>query len=232
MSAPKSEKAARYEARREAAPAVIIAALVLMALALVSRKKGWELVDLPWWIWLVLAVPGLLVCVDLWLGTRGIVELVRTRLTSLVLLGVVVLGNLIGVVVLVAGLVTTGNDNLGGGQLLFTAAAIWTANVIVFGMCFWDVDDGGPFERVRPEHERSTPDIQFPQDENPELARDDWHPRIWDYMYMSLTSASAFSPTDAMPLTLRAKLLMGTESTVSLVLIVLVTARAVNVLGS
>lgn len=209
---------------------MIIAALVLTALALVSWKKGWELVELPWWIWLVLAVPGLLVCVDLWLGSRGILELVRTRLTSLALLGVVVFGNLIGLVVLVAGLVTASNDNLGGGQLLFTAAAIWTANVIVFGMCFWDVDDGGPFERAS--HERSTPDFQFPQDENPELARDDWHARIWDYMYMSLTSASAFSPTDAMPLTLRAKLLMGTESTVSLVLIVLVTARAVNVLGS
>jgi hypothetical protein len=232
MPAAKSEHAARYEARREAAPAVIVAALVLMALALVSWKKGWELVELSWWIWLLLAVPGLLVCIDLWLGARGVVALVRTRLTSLVLLGVVVLGNLVGLALLVAALVTTSNDNLGGGQLLLTAATIWTADVIVFGMCFWDVDDGGPFERARPRHERATPDFQFPQDENPQLAREDWRPQIWDYMHMSLTSASAFSPTDAMPLTLRAKLLMGTESTVSLVLIVLVTARAVNVLGS
>jgi hypothetical protein len=226
------ESEARYEARWEAAPAVIIAALVLTALALVSWKKGWELVELSWWTWLVLAAPGLLVFVDLWLGTRGVVALVRTRLTSIVLLGVVVLGNLIGVVLLVAALVTTSNNNLGGGQLLFTAAAIWAANVIVFGISFWDVDDGGPFERARPRHKRTRPDFQFPQDENPQLAHEDWRPRVWDYTYMSLTSASAFSPTDAMPLTLRAKLLMGTESTVSLVLIVLVTARAVNVLGS
>lgn len=209
---------------------MIIAVLVLTALALVSWKKGWELVGLPWWIWLVLAVPGLVLSADLWLGARGVVGLVRTRVAALVLLGIVVLGNVIGLALLVSALVTTSSDEIGGGQLLFTAAAIWGANVIVFGLCFWDVDDGGPFERAS--HERTTPDFQFPQDENRELAREGWRPRVWDYMYVSLTSASAFSPTDAMPLTLRAKLLMGTESTVSLVLVVLVTARAVNVLGS
>jgi hypothetical protein len=230
MSAARGEQAARYEARREAAPAVIIAVLVLTALALVSWKKGWELIELPWWIWLVLAVPGLLLCVDLWLGARGVAGIARTRLAALVLLGIVVLGNVIGLALLVSALVTTNSDNIGGGQLLFTAVAIWGANVIVFGLCFWDVDDGGPFERAN--HERATPDFQFPQDENRELASEGWRPQVWDYMYMSLTSASAFSPTDAMPLTPRAKLLMGTESTVSLALIVLVTARAVNVLGS
>ena len=224
-----SESAARYEARREAASAVIIAALVLLLLALMSWKAGWQLVELPWWTWLVLAVPGLLLCADLWLGARR-VGFAATRAASLVLLGVIVLGNLVGVGLLVAALVTTSSDQLGGGQLLFTAAAIWTANVIVFGMCFWDIDDGGPFERAR--HERTTPDFQFPQDENPQLARTDWRPRVWDYLFVSLTSATAFSPTDSMPLTLKAKLLVGVESIVSLVLVVLVTARAVNVLGS
>lgn len=232
MPVATSEEAARYEARREAAPAVIVAVLVLMALALVSWKKGWELVELSWWIWLVLAVPGILLCVDLWLGALGVVGFGRTRLAALVLLGVVVLGNLIGLVLLVAALVLTSSESLSGAQLLVTAAAIWTANVIVFGMLYWDLDDGGPVERTTESHGRATPDLQFPQDENPQLAREKWRPQVWDYMYVSLTSASAFSPTDAMPLTLRAKVLMGTESTVSLVLIVLVTARAVNVLGS
>jgi uncharacterized membrane protein len=229
MPAPTSERAAHYEARREAAPAVIIAAVVLMALALVSWEEGWELIELSWWIWLVLAVPGLLLCVDLWLGARG-AGLAGTRLAALILLGVIVFGNLIGLVLLVAALVTTSSENLGGGQLLFTAATIWTANVIVFGMCYWDIDAGGPFERAR--HGRAKPDFQFPQDENRELAPDDWRPRVWDYLYVSLTTGSAFSPTDAMPLTLKAKLLMGVESVFSLVLVVLVTARAVNVLGS
>ena len=226
---PPSESAARYETRREAASAMIIAAGVLLALALVSWNEGWELVELRWWTWLVLAVPGLLLCADLWLGARR-VGFAGTRTASLVLLAVIVLGNVLGLALLVTALVSTSSDALGGGQLLFTAAAIWTANVIVFGMCYWDVDDGGPFERAR--RKRTTPDFQFPQDENPGLAPESWRPRVWDYLFVSLTSATAFSPTDSMPLTLKAKLLVGVESVVSLVLVVLVTARAVNVLGS
>jgi uncharacterized membrane protein len=208
---------------------MIIAAGVLLALALVSWNEGWELVELRWWTWLVLAVPGLLLCADLWLGARR-VGFAGTRTASLVLLAVIVLGNVLGLALLVTALVSTSSDALGGGQLLFTAAAIWTANVIVFGMCYWDVDDGGPFERAR--RKRTTPDFQFPQDENPRLAPEGWRPRVWDYLFVSLTSATAFSPTDSMPLTLKAKLLVGVESVVSLVLVVLVTARAVNVLGS
>ena len=102
-----------------------------------------------------------------------------------------------------------------------TAAVIWVANIIAFAVWYWEVDDGGPFARAN--KERRTPDFQFPQDENPELARrKPWRPRIWDYLYVSLTAASAFSPTDAMPLTYRAKVLLGIESTVSLVIVVLV----------
>jgi uncharacterized membrane protein len=224
-----SDVQASYEARREAAPAVIIAVLILAGLALASRRAGWELLGLPWWIWLLLAVPGALLCADLWLGASGM-QVVRTRTTGLVLLGVLSLGNVIGLVLLIAALVSSGSKELGGPQLLFTAVAIWAANVIVFGVVYWDIDDGGPFARAS--EERKTPDFQFPQDENPELARPGWRPRIWDYMYVALTAGSAFSPTDAMPLTYRAKLLLGVQSTVSLVLVVLVTARAVNVLGS
>ena len=91
-------------------------------------------------------------------------------------------------------------QGLGGGQLLFTAAAIWTVNVIVFGLSYWDIDDGGPFERAKPEHARTAPDFQFPQDENPGLAAKGWQPKVWDYLFVSLTSTTAFSPTDAMPL--------------------------------
>jgi uncharacterized membrane protein len=229
MASPRSELQAQYEARREAASVAIISSLALTLLALVSRNEGWELVELPWWTWLVLAVPGLLLSVDLWIGARG-VGLAGRRGPALALLAVIVAGNLVGLGLLITALVTTRSDDLSGGQLLCTAAVIWLANVIAFGVWFWDVDDGGPFERAN--KQRETPDFQFPQDENPQLARKPWRPRIWDYLYVSLMNASAFSPTDTMPLTIRAKLLMGIESTVSLVIIVLVTARAVNVLGS
>lgn len=229
MTAYPSEVEARYEARREAAPAVIIAVLVLVGLALVSKKEGWELLAVQWWTWLLLAVPGFLLCADLWLGAGG-VRVVRTRTTALVLLGVIVLGNMVGLALLITGLVRAQSPDLTGAQLLFTAAAIWTVNVIVFGIVYWDLDDGGPFARAN--CERKAPDFQFPQDENPQLARADWRPRVWDYLYVSLTAGSAFSPTDTMPLTIPAKFLVGIESVVSLVIVVLVTARAVNVLGS
>lgn len=229
MALARSEMEAHYEARREAAWVAVCSSLALTLLAVVSHREGWELDGLPWWIWLVLAIPGLLLCIDLWIGARG-VGLVARRGPAMGLLAVIVAGNLVGLGLLITALITTSSADIGGGQLLLTAAVIWLANIIAFGVWYWDVDDGGPFERAN--KERATPDFQFPQDENPQLAPQQWRPRIWDYLYISLTAASAFSPTDSMPLTLKAKLLLGVESTVSLVIIVLVTARAVNVLGS
>ena len=225
----KSERDVRYEVRREAASVVVVAVGLLTTLALLSWRNGWELVELPWWSWLVLALPALVLCVDLWLGSRR-VGIAGTRVASIVLLVLIVVGNIVGVCLLVTALVTTKTDDLSGGQLLVTTAVIWLANVIVFGLCYWDLDDGGPFERAR--RERSQPDFRFPQDETPEIAPPDWRPRVWDYVFVALTSATAFSPTDTMPLTLKLKLLVGLEELVSLVLIVLVTARAVSVLGT
>ena len=229
MSSPPPELEARDAARREAISTVLVAGGVLVLLASASWNGGWELVDVPWWSWLVLAVPGLLLCANLWLGARG-AGLVGRRTASLVLLELIVAGNVTGVCLLVGALVTTRSDELGGGQLLVTAASIWIGNVIVFGLVYWDLDAGGPFARAS--GSRTRPHFRFPQDENPGLAPDEWRPRVWDYLFVSLTSGTAFSPTDTMPLTLRAKLLVSVESVVSLLLVVLVTARAVNVLGS
>ena len=138
-----SEHEARYEARREAASAVAIAVGLLAALALVSWKEDWELMAFPWWSWLVLALPGLVLCIDLWLGPRRF-GFAGTRAASLVLLALIALGNLIGVVVLVGALVTTKSDDLGGVQLLVTTGVIWAANVIVFGLTYWDLHDRNP----------------------------------------------------------------------------------------
>jgi uncharacterized membrane protein len=224
---PQSESAERYEARAEAVPVVALVPLVFVGLAFVSRVEDWEFLGLDWWAWLVVAAPALLLAADLWLGPRGL-GFARTRTAGLALLGVMVVFNLFGLIVLVAALVTARSDELGGGELLFTAAAIWATNVVVFGMCFWELDGGGPSERAR---SRTLSDFQFPQDQTPDLAPA-WQPRVWDYLYTSLSTATAFSPTDAMPMTLRVKALMGVESVLSLVIVVLVTARAVNVLGT
>jgi hypothetical protein len=225
-----SEAEARAQGRREAAPAALVALLVLAMLAVVSWARGWELLGLPWWIWLLLGVPALLLTIDVSLTFRGS-GLIRSRRTALLLLGLLVLGNFTALAILVAGLVTTSTHDLGGGELLLTAFAIWSTDVIVFGLLFWELDAGGPVARIRVTA-RATPDFQFPQDENPQLAAKDWYPQAWDYLYLSLTNAIAFSPTDVMPLSRRAKATMGLESAISAVTVLLVAARAVNVLGS
>ena len=101
----------------------------------------------------------------------------------------------------------------------------------MFGLIYWELEAGGPVARRVAKVRRSF-DFQFPQDENPELAPSGWRPQVWDYMYVSLTNSIAFSPTDTMPLSFRAKAAMGLESAISAVTVLLVAARAVNVLGS
>jgi uncharacterized membrane protein len=225
MSAPDMEL--RHEARREAAPVLGIALAVQVLLALISYVEGWELLNrLPWWIWLVLALPELVLLVDL-VSPRA---LARTRRLAIVLLGTLVLGNLAGLAILVGGLVSTSTKSLSGGELLLSGFAIWLTNAIVFGLWFWEVDNGGPVARMK--RSRKEPDFQFPQDENPQLAADGWAPSVWDYLYVSLTNSIAFSPTDTMPVSLRAKALMGAESAISAATVLLVAARAVNVLGA
>ena len=227
---PVSEADARAEGRREATPFALVVVAVFVLLAFVSRRRGWDLLGSPWWIWLLLAVPAVLLTVDLFLAGRGR-GLVRSRRAALLLLGVLVLGNLAALGILVAGLVTTSTSDLTGGELLLTAFAIWTSNVVVFGIGFWELEAGGPAARVLVS-DRAAPDFQFPQDENPQLAAPGWRPKAWDYLYVSLTNSIAFSPTDTMPLTLRAKATMALESGISAVTVLLVAARAVNVLGS
>ena len=177
--------------------------LLTVVLAVVSWAKEWELLGgLSWWIWLLVALPALLLTIDLASTYRG-KGIVRPE-AALLLLGLLAIGNFAAVVVLVAGLVTANTAELGGGELLFTGFAIWSADVIVFGLWFWEVDADGPVARLRAPRP-ATRDFQFPQDD-PALAAQGWRPQVWDYVYVSLTNSIAFSPTDAMPLSLRAKL--------------------------
>jgi hypothetical protein len=128
------------------------------------------------------------------------------------------------------GLVTTRAADLGGGELLLTGFAIWSANVMVFALAFWEVDAGGPARRLRGPSRVAT-DFQFPQDQDAQPDDKVWQPQVWDYVYVSLTNSIAFSPTDTLPLTAPAKILMAAGSTLSAVTILLVAARAVNILS-
>jgi hypothetical protein len=120
---------------------------------------------------------------------------------------------------------TAGSDPV---ALLLAGANIYLTNVIAFGLWYWEYDRGGPFARRR--GERPHGDLLFPQMATPEIADVDWEPRFVDYLYVSFTNATAFSPTDTMPLSRWAKFLMAAQSTISLVTVALVVARAVNIL--
>jgi uncharacterized membrane protein len=119
---------------------------------------------------------------------------------------------------------------IGGLQLLLSSLVLWVTNVFAFSLLYWQIDRGGPEARMN--NGRTKPDWLFPQVEIPEDVLPDWQPRFVDYLFLAFTTATAFSPTDALPLTPRAKMLMMLESTISLMTIVVVASRAINILGS
>jgi uncharacterized membrane protein len=121
-----------------------------------------------------------------------------------------------------------GKSDTSAMPLLATGASIWATNVIAFALWYWEFDRGGPV--LRAEGTRRHPDLLFPQMASPELASPDWEPRFVDYLYLSFTNATAFSPTDVMPLARWAKLTMAVQSAVSLAIGALVIARAINIL--
>jgi uncharacterized membrane protein len=149
-----------------------------------------------------------------------------TRNLSLVLTSVMTISNTISAFKLIDVLVlgTLKDANL----LLLSGGSIWMANIVIFSLWFWELDRGGPGSRA--EARKLVPDFLFPQMASPEYGEKDWHPKYFDYFYVSVTNASAFSPTDTAPLSRWAKLLMLVQSLTSLVTVGLVIARAVNIL--
>ena len=215
------------ESQWEAAPAVAIVIGFQLVLALVSRSQSWKVWDFAWWIWLIPVGPEVVLLVPLaWHRPRRRLEQMGLRRTvALSLLALVSLANSVLVFGVIASLVR--GQERSGAQLLLKAITVWGTNVIAFGLWYWAFDRGGPVRRLRADP--PPPDFQFPQMENPELAAPGWQPHLVDYIYVSFTNALAFSPTDVMPLSRRAKLLMLSESALSALTILLVGARAVNI---
>ena len=193
-----------------------------------SLEAGWKLIGLPGWVWLIAAIPESALLLALaWSRPRHRLEQMGHRRTAaLALVGVITAANALALIALIASLLSAQEKS--GGELLLKGATIWSTNVITFGLLFWQFDRGGPIRRRAPDPPPH--DFQFPQDENPTLAEPDWHPRLADYVYISFTNAIAFSPTDAMPLTRRVKMMMLVESAISATTVLLVAARAVNIL--
>lgn len=148
------------------------------------------------------------------------------RVFALAVTALASLANIISLVMLTDQLLHHRVTN--GRALIIAGALIWLTNFIVFGLWYWETDRGGPGKRAAGRDQ--PPDLLFPQMSDDQIQPLQWRPMFLDYLYVSLTNATAFSPTDTMPLTSTAKSIMGLQSLVSLVTIGLVVSRAVNIL--
>jgi uncharacterized membrane protein len=153
------------------------------------------------------------------------IHVTRRRL-GLGTIAIVSAANSASIILLVHLLVNGASAN--ASPLLRAAVHMWVVNVLLFGLWYWQLDGGGPL--ARPACTPTDRDFLFPQQTEPAFEGSGWHPEFLDYLYVSFTNATAFSPTDAMPLSRWAKMLMLVQSAISLTLAVMVVARAVNIL--
>ena len=175
--------------------------------------------------WLLPAIEAVLVVVLLTSDPTGPVERRRLRRLALLVVGLLVVAALWATVVLVDDLIHGKGVSNSPSRLLASGAVVWLGNNLAFALVYWLIDGGGPIVRRL----RTVPvDFAFTQQMSPELAPPGWRPVFLDYLHLGFTNATAFSPTDVMPLTHRAKYTMLVQSTVALALFGLVVARAVN----
>ena len=180
--------------------------------------------------WIFPAAQGALLIVLIMANPQRIDrESTILRSLSLVLAAMLSLANGYSVAALAVG-ITRGTMGRTAGQLLITGGVIWLTNVIAFALWYWEFDRGGPVARAL--NLKRYPDFQFPQMVSPEMAPSDWEPAFFDYFYLAFTNATAFSPTDVMPLSRWAKAAMTVQTVISIVTVALVVSRAVNILPS
>jgi uncharacterized membrane protein len=201
------------------ATAVLAATILFSATPHRGRLPGW-------WVGpvLQLVLLGLLIGQD-----PGRIDRRSPRLQRLMvaLLVVMTLGTVVSVTVLAVDILA-GVEGVTATVLLGRGAAIWVENVIVFSLWYWQIDRGGPAERAAGSPIPAS--FAFPENATPELAPAGWRPAYPDYLYLAYTNATAFSPTDTLPVRRWAKLTMLVQSALSLVIAILVIARAINVL--
>ncbi len=196
------------------AQATLIAAIVLQLAISSDLRVGSK--------YAIAALEGLLV-LGIWLTApkRHQVFGQLNRTIAFLLIGLVSFANAGALILLINALIS--GSQIPGHDLLVSAFAIFITNIIMFGLWFWEMDSPG----LSGHHKGESEHFLFPQ----EAAKRNWTPSFFDYLYVSITNGSAFSPTDTMPLTHAAKGLMSIQALISLLTVVLVTARAVNILG-
>jgi hypothetical protein len=220
-SEPLSEQARRGERRWPMALAVLAAGGLRAALPNQLRDHDAR------WALIVVLVTLLAVLV---IGDPGRIDRDSTWLRVLTgtLIGLISAVNAVAAVQLVAGIIHVAPFSNNANVLLASGGAIWLSNVIVFGLWYWDLDRGGAAARARGSGPRAA--FVFPEMTSPEYAKPGWYPKFLDYLYLSFTTATAFSPTDVSAVRPWAKLMMMAEEAISLLVAILVVSRAVNIL--
>jgi hypothetical protein len=178
--------------------------------------------------WALPLIEGVLLIVVIAADPRSVTRRSRElRAVSIALVSVLVVGSLWSTALLIDDLVHGGPETNSASDLLKAGSIVWLSNAIAFTLLYWELDGGGAAARAHdlPRY----PDLAFPQQLNPIIGPPGWRPRFVDYVYLSFTNSTAFSPTDVMPLVPWAKLAMAVQATVSLAILGLVIARAVNV---
>jgi hypothetical protein len=207
------------ESRLPMAGAVVAA--ITLTILLPPEQRG-----LPQWVFPL--IEGLLL-LALVAGDPGAIDR-RSRVLraiSIGLVSVLVVSALWATARLIDVLIGGGPQTNSASDLLEAGSIVWASGILAFALLYWELDSGGAAARAH--HSRSEADFAFPQQMNPELAPPRWIPRFVDYLYLAFTNATAFSPTDTMPIAPWAKLAMMVQSVISLAILGLVIARAVNV---
>ena len=214
--------AARGEHWWPMAAAVLAAGLLRIALPTQLRDDDQR--------WFLLVISAALVVV-LVLGDPGHIDRQAPWLRVLrdVLISLITLANATAVARLSIAIVDGAKWTTDAKVLLGAGAAVWLTNVIAFALWYWDLDRGGPAARAT--GKETSPAFLFQEMVNPEWVVPGWSPRFVDYLHLSFSSGAAFSPTDVSPIKPWAKLVMMTEEAISLVVALLVIARAINILG-
>ena len=202
---------------------VFVAALVVIA------GQAWVAHSLhlrPFWLFPLISTVLLVASIATYEGRNepGLVA----RILSHALSAVLVVANAVSLVMLIRGVFL--GSLLRPSGLLFAGLALWLVNLAVFALLYWELDGGGPEARADGYRDHY-PDLVFPQQQADQqgLAPATWKPSFYDYVYVSLTSSIAFSPTDAMPYSRWAKLAMGAENVLSIATLAVIVARAVNI---
>ena len=178
--------------------------------------------------WALPLIEGVLLIVVVAADPRSVTRRSRElRAVSIALVSVLVIGSLWSTALLIDDLVHGGPETNSASELLKAGSIVWLSNAIAFTLLYWELDGGGAAARAHdpPRY----PDLAFPQQLNPIIGPPGWRPRFVDYVYLSFTNSTAFSPTDVMPLVPWAKLSMAVQAVISLGILGLVIARAVNV---